>query len=109
MGLFFPALEDRTNLDNLTLQKMRTELVGVISKYVEIDQEAFDVNLEGKVHGANGDTQADDDSDDPTHIRNYAYNIVYNRPNVASRSIQGYKYKPSDNIDIPYFICPFTS
>ncbi len=64
----------------------------------------FDVNLEGKVHGANGDTQADDDSDDPTHIRNYAYNIVYNRPNVASRSIQGYKYKPSDNIDIPYFM-----
>ena len=40
-------MQDRTNLDNLTLQKMRTELVEVISKYVEIDQDTFDVNLEG--------------------------------------------------------------
>lgn len=65
----------------------------------------FDVNLEGKVHGANGDTHAESDATDPTHIRNYAYNIVYNRPNIASRAIQNYKYNPQvDTIDIPYFM-----
>ena len=38
----------------------------------------FDVNLEGKVHGATGDTHAEADATNPTHIRNYAYNQVYN-------------------------------
>ena len=37
----------------------------------------FDVNLEGKVHGATGDTLAGEDND-PIHIRNHAYNKVYN-------------------------------
>lgn len=40
-------MQDRTNLDSSTLEKMRIELVDVISKYVEIDKEEFNVNLEG--------------------------------------------------------------
>ena len=40
-------MQDRTNLDSSTIEKMRIELVEVISKYVEIDTEAFNVNLEG--------------------------------------------------------------
>lgn len=40
-------MQDRTNLDAGTIEKMRVELVDVISKYVEIDQEEFGVNLEG--------------------------------------------------------------
>ena len=39
-------MQDRTNLDSSTLEKMRVELVEVISKYVEIDKEEFAVNLE---------------------------------------------------------------
>ena len=39
-------MQDRTNLDSSTLEKMRIELVEVISKYVEIDKEEFAVNLE---------------------------------------------------------------
>lgn len=38
----------------------------------------FDVNLEGKVHGAAGDTQATDTATSPTHIENYAYNQAFN-------------------------------
>ena len=38
----------------------------------------FDVNLEGKVHGAAGDTHAKPTATTPTHIQNYAYNTVYN-------------------------------
>ncbi len=38
----------------------------------------FDVNLEGKVHGAAGDTHADNNAQKPVHIENYAYNKVYN-------------------------------
>lgn len=38
----------------------------------------FDVNLEGKVHGAAGDTHADNNAKEPVHIQNYAYNKVYN-------------------------------
>jgi len=41
-------MQDRTNLDTATLEKMRVELVDVISRYVEIDQEAFNVNLAGE-------------------------------------------------------------
>lgn len=41
-------LHDRTNLDTITMQKMREQLIGVISKYIEIDQEALDLNLEGE-------------------------------------------------------------
>ena len=40
-------MQDRTNLDSSTIEKMRIELVEVISKYVEIDTEEFNVNLEG--------------------------------------------------------------
>ncbi len=40
-------MQDRTNLDSSTIEKMRIELVDVISKYVEIDTEEFNVNLEG--------------------------------------------------------------
>ena len=39
----------------------------------------FDVNLEGKVHGAAGDTLASSEST-PTQIENHAYNEVYNDP-----------------------------
>lgn len=41
-------LHDRTNLDTITMQKMREQLVNVISRYIEIDQEALDLNLEGE-------------------------------------------------------------
>lgn len=40
-------MQDRTNLDSFTLERMRIELVEVISKYVEIDKDEFAVNLEG--------------------------------------------------------------
>ena len=39
-------MQDRSNLDGATMQKMREQLITVISKYVEIDQEALDLNLE---------------------------------------------------------------
>ena len=38
----------------------------------------FDVNLEGKVHGAAGDTHATDSATAPVHIENYAYNKAFN-------------------------------
>lgn len=41
-------LHDRMNLDTITMQKLREQLVGVISKYIEIDNEALDLNLEGE-------------------------------------------------------------
>ncbi len=41
-------MQDRTNLDAGILEKMRVELVDVISRYVEIDQEEFAVNLAGE-------------------------------------------------------------
>ncbi len=41
-------LHDRTNLDTVTMQKMREQLINVISKYIEIDKEALDLNLEGE-------------------------------------------------------------
>lgn len=43
-------MQDRTNLDSLTLEKMRNELIDVISKYVEIDKEALGLNLAGEGH-----------------------------------------------------------
>ena len=43
----------------------------------------FDVNLEGKVHGAAGDTHAELAATEPTHIRNYAYNQAYNEKSKA--------------------------
>ena len=39
-------MQDRSNLDGATMQKMREQLICVISKYTEIDQEALDLNLE---------------------------------------------------------------
>lgn len=38
-------MHDRTKLDPATLERMRDELVEVISRYVEIDQELLDLNL----------------------------------------------------------------
>lgn len=40
-------MQDRSNLDGATMQKMREQLITVISKYIEIDKEALDLNLEG--------------------------------------------------------------
>ena len=40
-------MQDRSNLDGATMQKMREQLISVISKYIEIDTEALDLNLEG--------------------------------------------------------------
>ena len=39
-------MQDRSNLYGATMQKMREQLICVISKYIEIDQEALDLNLE---------------------------------------------------------------
>ena len=39
----------------------------------------FDVNLEGKVHGAAGDTNATASANSPIHVQNYAYNKVFNK------------------------------
>lgn len=39
----------------------------------------FDVNLEGKAHGAAGDTHATHGATAPVHIENYAYNQAFNR------------------------------
>ncbi len=39
-------MQDRSNLDGAAMQKMREQLIEVISKYIEIDQEALDLNLE---------------------------------------------------------------
>ena len=33
-------MQDRSNLDGATMQKMREQLICVISKYIEIDQES---------------------------------------------------------------------
>lgn len=40
-------MQDRSNLDGATMQKMREQLISVISRYIEIDTEALDLNLEG--------------------------------------------------------------
>lgn len=41
-------MQDRSNLDGATMQKMREQLISVISKYIEIDQEALNLNLEAE-------------------------------------------------------------
>jgi len=43
-------MHDRSRLDPGTLLKMRDELVDVISRYVEIDREALDLNLENETN-----------------------------------------------------------
>lgn len=43
-------MHDRTNLDPSVLEQMRDELVEVISKYVEIDKDALDLNLESETN-----------------------------------------------------------
>lgn len=43
--LRFVLMHDRTNLSPETMEKMRDELIDVISKYVVIDTEALDLNL----------------------------------------------------------------
>jgi cell division topological specificity factor len=37
---------DRTGLDGARLQEMRKELAGIISKYVDIDPESVDIQVE---------------------------------------------------------------
>jgi cell division topological specificity factor len=39
-------MHDRTQLSPLVLEQMRDDMVEVISRYVEIDREALEVNLE---------------------------------------------------------------
>lgn len=41
-------MHDRTRLSPGTLEKMRDELVEVISRYVEIDKQALELNLESE-------------------------------------------------------------
>lgn len=41
-------MHDRTQLSPDILEKMRDELVDVISRYVEIDKEALELNLESE-------------------------------------------------------------
>ena len=41
-------MHDRTQLSPLLLEQMRDDMVEVISKYVEIDKEALEVNLESE-------------------------------------------------------------
>lgn len=41
-------MHDRTQLSPEMMEKMRDELVEVISKYVEIDSDALDINLESE-------------------------------------------------------------
>ncbi|MFM7389093.1 MAG: cell division topological specificity factor MinE [Vampirovibrionales bacterium] len=48
-------MHDRTQLEPHVLDKMRDELVMVISKYIDIDREAMDLNLESD---ASSDTVA---------------------------------------------------
>lgn len=43
--LRFVLMHDRTNLSPETMEKMRDELLAVISKYVVVDEEALDLNL----------------------------------------------------------------
>ena len=37
---------DRTGLDGSTMQEMRRELAAIIAKYIEIDAEALDIQIE---------------------------------------------------------------
>lgn len=41
-------MHDRTQLSPAMMEQMRDELVEVISKYVEIDRDALDLNLESE-------------------------------------------------------------
>lgn len=50
------------------------KIYGASNQLIQI----FDVNLEGKVHGAAGDTHAVENAKEPVHIENHAYNKVYN-------------------------------
>lgn len=43
-------MHDRSKLDPGTMEKMRDELMDVISRYVEIDKEALDLNLESEAN-----------------------------------------------------------
>ena len=50
------------------------KIYGTTNELIQI----FDVNLEGKVHGAAGDTLANDDARNPVQVENNAYNKIYN-------------------------------
>lgn len=41
-------MHDRTQISSGTMEQLRDELVEVISKYVEIDKNALELNLEGE-------------------------------------------------------------
>ena len=77
-------MQDRAKMEPALMEKMREEMIAVISKYVEIDQEALDLNLEAEgesfalmlnipvlraktreeVEAAEGIVSDDDDDDD---------------------------------------------
>ena len=43
-------MHDRTQISPVILEKMRDDMVEVISRYVEIDREALEVNLENETN-----------------------------------------------------------
>ncbi|MDM8521497.1 cell division topological specificity factor MinE [Anaerolineales bacterium HSG6] len=45
--LRFVLVQDRLNLPPETMTKLKTELIGVISKYVEIDLDGIDISITG--------------------------------------------------------------
>ncbi|MBK8191083.1 MAG: cell division topological specificity factor MinE [Vampirovibrionales bacterium] len=63
-------MHDRTRLSPGTLEKMRDELVEVISRYVEIDKQALELNLESESNTialvANIPIRSRDSGDDQT-------------------------------------------
>lgn len=46
-------MHDRTQLSPVLLEQMRDDMVDVISKYVEIDKAALELNLESMESGSN--------------------------------------------------------
>lgn len=44
--LKFVLMQDRTNLNPYLLERMRTEMIDVLSKYVEMDKEALELSFE---------------------------------------------------------------
>lgn len=41
-------MQDRVHLDPFIMQKMREEMINILNKYLEIDNEALDLNLAGE-------------------------------------------------------------
>lgn len=45
-------VHDRTNVSPQFLEEIKEELIGVISRYMEIDRESMDINLQSGEHQA---------------------------------------------------------